>query len=159
MAHGIRFPCLLKGPSPVIGRDEDAAGEPSIDVVVASAAESAPPQLLLDIADGPSPRPVLAQEPRAERALESSDRWIEIAVFDDDPLFRHASQLGQHLTPFRRIHQVEKPDAEDGLDAVRAKGKAVRVRLQKREPRPLRAKLAPGHRQHGGRDVGRDDAE
>jgi len=143
----------------VFGHDEDAAGEPSIDVVVASAAEPAPPQLVLDAGDGASARPVLAQEPRADRALEGSDRWIEIAVFDDDPMLRHSSQLGQHVAPFRRIHQMEKSDAEDGLDAVGAKGKAARVRPQKGEPRPLQPKLAPGHCQHGGRDIGRDDAE
>jgi hypothetical protein len=143
----------------VTGRDDDAAGEPSIDVVVASSAESAPPQLLLDVGGGAPARPVLAQEPRADRALEGSDRGIEIAVFDDDPMLRHSSQLGQHLAPFRRIQQMEKSDAEDGRDAVRAKGKAARVRPQKREPRPLRPKFAPGHRQHGGRDIGRDDAE
>src|SRR6185369_8017227 len=159
MSHRIRFRWRLTDPRTVSGRDENAAGEPSVDVVVASAAESTPPQLRLDVGDGAPPRPVLAQEPRADRALEGSDRRIEIAVFDDDPLLRHASQLGQHVTPFRRIHQMEKSDAEDGLDAVRAQGEAARVRPQKREPRPLRPKLAPGYRQHGGRDIGRDDAE
>jgi len=54
---------------------------------------------------------------------------------------------------------MEKSDAENGLDAVRAQGEAARIRPQKREPRRLRPKLAPGHRQHGGRDIGRDDAE
>src|ERR1700755_2607696 len=77
MAHGIRFPWRWRDPRAVFGHDEDAAGEPSIDVVVASAAEPTPPQLLLDVGDGALPRPVLAQEPRADRALEGSDRWIE----------------------------------------------------------------------------------
>src|SRR5215510_14902949 len=113
--------------------------------------EATPPQFPFDVRDSSSPRPLGAAEPGEDRALESSDRWIDIAVFDDYPPLGHSAQLGQHVAAFRRVHQMKKSNADDGRDALGTNGEPVRIRPEKRKLRPWRPNLASCHCQHGRR--------